>query len=156
MKEMSKNIKKILGIIFPFVIIYGLIIVAVGHLIPGGGFLGGAIIASGLVMMLGVKGTDWTLSKITVHTLIIFVNIGALVFIGLGFIGIIFGEVFFSNILAGTANIFGSIPINGAFDINSGGLIPLMSIAVGLMVAAGLFAIVLIMAHAIKEKEGAK
>ena len=46
MKGMSKIVQTITSITFPFVLIYGLYIIAHGHLTPGGGFQGGAVRAS--------------------------------------------------------------------------------------------------------------
>ena len=70
---------------------------------------------------------------------------GALIFIILAFIGI--GTVFFYNLLVGTP-IFGRIPAigPGPGDIWTGGVIPLMNVAVGLKVVAGLSAVVLALA----------
>jgi energy-converting hydrogenase B subunit I len=70
---------------------------------------------------------------------------GALIFIILAFAGI--GTVFFYNLLVGTP-IFGHIPPIGSNsgDIWTGGVVPLMNIAVGFKVVAGLSAVVLAMA----------
>ena len=42
MTKMSKIVRTISGIAFPFTMIYGLYVIAHGHLTPGGGFQGGA------------------------------------------------------------------------------------------------------------------
>ena len=60
---MSKIIKTISSITFPFITIYGLYIIAHGHLTPGGGFQGGAVVASGCAMILVAYGSIWTMSK---------------------------------------------------------------------------------------------
>lgn len=46
MKETSKLLTVTLGAIYPFIIIFGLYIIVNGHVTPGGGFQGGAIISS--------------------------------------------------------------------------------------------------------------
>ena len=159
MSEMSKIVKTIAAIAFPFSMIYGLYVIAHGHLTPGGGFQGGAIVASACAMVLIAFGSKWTLDKIKEKRLSVFESIGAVVFIGLAFLGLIFSAVFFNNFLVGNDYLFGVIPAagSGLADINTAGVLPLMNFAVGLKVIAGLFAIVLVMAYATTSyKEGKK
>ena len=153
MMGMSRIVKTIASTTFPIILIYGLYVIAHGHLTPGGGFQGGAVVASGCAMILVAYGSVWTMGKIKEKNLSILESVGAIGFIGLAFLGIIFGTAFFSNFLVGTESLFGGIPLNGAADINTGGIIPLMNFAVGLKVIAGLFAIVYIMASFISKKE---
>lgn len=150
---MSKIVKTIANITFPLITIYGLYVIAHGHLTPGGGFQGGAVVASGCALILVAYGVEWTLKKIKEHNLSVFESLGALGFILLAFLGIVFGNVFFANFLAGTHFLFGTIPTSTAADINTGGVLPLMNFAVGLKVIAGLFAIVLVLAYATTKKE---
>jgi multicomponent Na+:H+ antiporter subunit B len=153
MKGMSIIVKTIANMGFPFILIYGLYVIAHGHLTPGGGFQGGAVVASGLVLMLIAYNSEWISKRIKESHFSIFESLGALGFIIIAFLGIIFGGMFFSNFLTGNEFVFGGIPLNGASDINTGGTLPLMNFAVGLKVIAGLFAIVYIMAHFISKKE---
>ena len=153
MNGMSKIVKTIAGISFPFIVIYGLYVIAHGHLTPGGGFQGGAVVASGLALILVAYGSQWTATKIKEHDLSLLESVGAIGFITVAFLGIFFGGVFFSNFIVGTDLLFGGIPLAGASDINTGGTLPLMNFAVGLKVIAGLFGIVFIMALAISKKE---
>lgn len=153
MKGMSTIVKTIANISFPIITIYGLYVIAHGHLTPGGGFQGGAIVASGLALLAVAHGTEWVESKVKEHDLSVLESLGALGFIGLAFLGLIMGGAFFSNFLVDTAMLFGEIPVNGAANINTGGTLPLMNFAVGLKVIAGLFAIVLVMAIATNKKE---
>lgn len=153
MKGMSTIVKTITNISFPIITIYGLYIIAHGHLTPGGGFQGGAIVASGLALLAVSHGTDWIESKIKEHDLSVLESLGALGFIGLALLGIIMGSAFLSNFLVDTSMLFGEIPVGGSANINTGGTLPLMNFAVGLKVIAGLFAIVLVMAIATTKKE---
>jgi multicomponent Na+:H+ antiporter subunit B len=150
---MSKIVKTISNIGFPIITIYGLYVIAHGHLTPGGGFQGGAVVASGLALLLVAYGSTWLMKRVKESNLSILESIGALSFIGLAFLGLFFGSVFFSNFLVGTDFLFGSIPTSGAADINTGGVLPLMNFAVGLKVIAGLFVIILVMAHATTKQE---
>ena len=150
MSGMSKIVKTISNIAFPFIIIYGLYVIAHGHLTPGGGFQGGAVVASGLAMILVAYGSVWTMGKIKEKNLSAIESLGALSFICLAFFGLIFGTMFFNNWLANSGvNLFGQAAVLGeVVNFNSAGVIPLMNFAVGLKVIAGLFAIVLVMAYA--------
>ena len=155
MMGMSKIVKTISSIAFPLSLIYGLYVIAHGHLTPGGGFQGGAIVASACAMILVAYGSVWTIRKIKEKHLSVFESLGAIGFIGLAFLGIIFGiNVFFNNFLI-NQNI---IPIfneigRGLANINTAGVLPLMNFAVGLKVIAGLFAIVLVMAYGTRVQE---
>ncbi len=150
MTEMSKIVRTIGSIAFPFSMIYGLYVIAHGHLTPGGGFQGGAIVASACAMILVAFGSKWTVTKIKEKRLSVFESLGAIGFIALALLGLIFGVAFFNNFLAGTKFLFGVIPPTGSglANIDTGGLLPLMNFAVGLKVIAGLFVIVLVMAYA--------
>jgi len=155
MSGMSKIVKTITNIAFPLVMIYGLYIIAHGHLTPGGGFQGGAVVASGCAMILVAHGSVWTLGKIKEKNLSILESTGAIAFILLAILGLGFGTVFFKNFLVGSNIIFGVVPTFGSTiaNINTAGVIPLMNFAVGLKVIAGLFGIVLIMAYASTRRE---
>jgi len=158
MSGMSKIVKTISGIAFPFITIYGLYVIAHGHLTPGGGFQGGAIVASGCAMVLVSYGSIWIMDRVKEKNLSILESLGAVCFILLALLGLGFGTVFFNNFLVGTNSLFGVVPAagSGLADINTGGIIPLMNFAVGLKVIAGLFGIVLVMAYASRTKEGKK
>lgn len=162
MNGMSKIVKTITSVAFPFVMIYGLYVVAHGHLTPGGGFQGGAVIASSLAMILVAYGSVWVVGRIKEKHLSVLESLGAIGFIGLGFLGIIlvlfyssYEGNFFKNFLISqnTIPIFNEIG-KGLANINTAGVIPLMNFAVGLKVIAGLFVIVLVMAYATRVKEG--
>ena len=150
MNEMSKIVKTIANILFPFTTIFGLYVIAHGHLTPGGGFQGGAIVASGCILILVAYGSEWLMKKVNDQHLSILESLGALGFILVAFLGLGFGSVFFNNFLAGSHSLFGTLPAVGSrtADINTGGVLPLMNFAVGLKVIAGLFAVVFIMAYA--------
>jgi len=156
MNEPSKIVKTIASIIFPFITVYGLYIIVHGHLTPGGGFQGGAIAASGIVLLLVAFGSAEIAKKIKESHLSILESIGALSFISLALLGL--SATFFYNFLAGSNFIFGRIPPFGSNpgDMNTGGVLPLMNISVGLKVIAGLSAMVLALALFARLKRGRK
>lgn len=155
MNGMSRIVKTITSIVFPFIMIFGLYIIAHGHLTPGGGFQGGAVVASGCAMILVAYGSVWTMGEIKEKNLSILESIGAICFIILAILGLGFGTVFFKNFLVGSNIIFGIVPSFGSTisNINTAGVIPLMNFAVGLKVIVGLFGIVLIMAYASRRRD---
>ena len=154
---MSKIVKTISSFLFPLVFIYGLYVIAHGHLTPGGGFQGGAVVASGCAMILVAYGSVWTMKKVKEKNLSTVESLGALLFIGLAFLGLIFGAgVFFNNFLANSEFVFFGTKVafgSTAANINTAGILPIMNFAVGMKVIAGLFAIVLVMAHATSSKK---
>jgi len=142
---LSKIVRTVTNEFMPVIIVFGLYIIAHGHLTPGGGFQGGAVIVSGVVMLLVAFNHQEVKKVLRERLLSIMESTGALIFIGLAFAGI--GTAFFHNLLVGSP-IFGRIPATGPNpgDIWTGGVIPLMNFAVGLKVAAGLTAVVLALA----------
>ena len=42
----------------PFILLFGCYLVAYGHLSPGGGFQGGVVLASGIILLLLCKGVE--------------------------------------------------------------------------------------------------
>jgi multisubunit Na+/H+ antiporter MnhB subunit len=142
---LSKIVRSVANQLILFILIFGLYIIIHGHLTPGGGFQGGAVIVSGVVMLLVAFNSQELKKALRERLLSTMESSGALIFIGLAFAGI--GIVFFYNFMVGTP-IFGRIPPTGPNpgDIWTGGFIPPMNIAVGLKVVAGLSAVVLAMA----------
>jgi len=155
MSQMSKIVRTLSNITFPFIMIFGLYVIAHGHLTPGGGFQGGAVAASGCIMLLVAYGSTWVFEKIKVSRLSVFESLGALGFIGVAFFGLIFGGWFFNNFLVRNGILFNIVPKTGstAAEFNTAGVLPLMNFAVGIKVIAGLFVIVLVMAYASSLKE---
>ena len=143
---LSKIVRTVANQLILFILIFGLYVIMHGHLTPGGGFQGGAVIVSGVVMLLVAFSSQELKKSLSERLLSIMESSGALIFIGLAFAGI--SIVFFYNFLVGTTMIFGRIPATGPGpgDIWTGGFIPLMNLAVGLKVVAGLSAVVLAMA----------
>jgi multisubunit Na+/H+ antiporter MnhB subunit len=142
---LSKIVRTVANQLILFILIFGLYVIAHGHLTPGGGFQGGAVVVSGVVMLLVAFSSKELKKSLRERVLSIMESTGALIFAALGFAGL--GTVFFYNFLVGSP-IFGRIPTPGPNpgDFWTGGFIPLMNLAVGLKVVAGLSAVVLAIA----------
>lgn len=144
---MSKIVRTIANLLIPFILMFGAYIIIHGHITPGGGFQGGAVFASGIALLVVAYNSSKVQKYLKESRLSIIESSGALMFIGLAFAGL--AVTFFFNILIGSP-IFGQIPPVGSNPgfIWTAGVIPLMNIAVGLKVIAGLSSIVLVMALA--------
>ncbi len=115
-------------LIFPPIILLGAYVFIHGHLSPGGGFQGGVIIATGFLLML-LAYENYTVS----HTwLTIVESMAGITFAVIGLMGFMNGGTFLQNFLpTGTLN-----------DLFSGGVIPIIYIAVGFKVAAELTGVI--------------
>ena len=151
MKEMSKIVRTTTNILYSFIIIFGFYIIMHGHLTPGGGFQGGAVVASAFALLVISYGGLKIKDMLKKENFSVAESSGLLAFIGLGFLGI--STAFFYNFLTRGA-IFGNIPsgINPG-DLNTGGVLPLMSLAVGVEVISGIGLIILYMFTGVKEEK---
>ncbi|MBP3890571.1 MAG: hypothetical protein J6D29_00155 [Solobacterium sp.] len=123
--------KVIVAITFPFIILYGIYIVLNGHLSPGGGFSGGAIIGAGLVLNHLVFGQEFSEKFINVNKCKKLMAGGLFVYIAL--------KTY--SILTGANGINSHIPLGKAGSIFSGGLIFPLNICVGVVVACTVFSL---------------
>ena len=148
---MSKIVRTQANFLYTFILIFGFYIVAHGHLTPGGGFQGGAVIATGIALIAvafnyanvkrWIKKTHLTAAE----------GIGLLTFLITALIGI--GTSFFYNWLANTGLLFGDkVPygINPG-NLNTAGVLPIMNLAVGIEVFGGLGVIIVYMLSYVKE-----
>ncbi len=124
LKPSSQLVQAGSKLIFPAILVLGAYVFIHGHLTPGGGFQGGAIIATGfLLMMMAYK--DYKVS----HGVLTWVeSLAGITFAGIGIIGLIADKSFLENFL----------PIGNLNALFSGGIIPIIYIAVGFKVAAEL------------------
>lgn len=142
---MSKLVRTIGWLLYAPILIFGFYVIMHGHLTPGGGFQGGAVVASGFALLIvayGAKGAG-----LKERLLSVVESGGALIFVGLAFLGL--GATFFYNFLAaGGGMVFNELVPSGPNpgDLNTAGTLPLMNWAVGLKVLAGLGSIVLLLA----------
>jgi len=151
--RMSKIVRTQSGFLYPFILIFGLYIVIHGHLTPGGGFQGGAVIATGLALVAVAYEYSSVRRWLASAKLTLIEGVGLLGFIITAIVG--FGTSFFWNWLANSGYVFGSrVPpgINPG-NLNTGGVLPVMNLTVGLEVLGGLGAIVVCMLEYIKRGE---
>jgi energy-converting hydrogenase B subunit I len=153
--RMSRIVRTAADILYPIILIFGLYIVAHGHLTPGGGFQGGAVIATGGALVIVAYNykevTGWLKKNVLMGQEVI----GLFGFIGVGLLAFAFGQVFFFNYLNASGSLFG-MPVSygiNAGELNTAGVLPLMNFAVGIEVWGGLTIVILYMLSGL-EKEG--
>lgn len=121
--------KSISRIIIPFVQIYGIFIVLNGHVSPGGGFSGGALIGTSLILYTLVFGLKNAKKKFSHRMSEVAESGGILIFVIIGLLGLMMAGSFLTNLEAGfLAGTPGSIL--------SAGMIPLLMIGIGIKVAS--------------------
>ena len=134
MKGMTPIVKKVTQLIVGLVFLYGIYIITHGHLTPGGGFAGGAVIAGAFILLVLAYGSDVLKLKKREEGSSVVESTGILIFLLLAFAALFIGtKVFFANYL----------PKGTIGELISAGVIPLYNIAVGIEVAAALFTIFL-------------
>jgi len=116
------------NLLFPFILLTGVYVFIHGHLTPGGGFQGGAVIASGY-LLLYLTWPDWRINRRRFNAV---ESLSGLAFVVLGVLGITYGMGFLANFL----------PLGTPNTLFSAGIIPIIYIAIGLKVGSELAGIV--------------
>lgn len=129
-------------LMIPFLAVLGAYLIWFGHLSPGGGFVGGVVLAIIPILLTTTYGVEFAEYKFKPAQKKLVEDIGALGFILLGLLGVMTGSNFLAN---GQAN-FG--PGNTG-ELISAGLIPYLNLMLGIKVGAGL---AIIFNSLIKEK----
>lgn len=144
---MSKIVRSMSRFLILPILIFGFYIIMHGHLTPGGGFQGGAVLASSVALLIVAFGSHSLHKRLRERHFPILMTIGLLIFISVAFAGM-FHSTFFHNFLVGSS-VFGHTPSPGSNSgvMSGGGVIPLMDMGAGLAVAGGLSAILLVMAR---------
>lgn len=126
-------------VIVPVIFMVGVYIFINGHLTPGGGFQGGAVIASGVLLML-MSNPKFGVS----HKVISVVeSISGVAFVLIGVLGLVLAGGFLDNHL---------LPLGKLGDLFSAGVIPVIYTFVGLKVGAELSNILGTISNAQNEK----
>ena len=134
-------------LLFGPIVLFGAYIFAHGHLTPGGGFQGGAIVASAVLLLL-LANRDRAMA----HNLLGWIeSLSGFLYVLVGLIGIAVAGSFLSN--------KGILPLGLWNELFSAGLIPVIYTLVGLKVGSELAALIDAMMHTgepAAESEGAE
>ncbi|NIA23373.1 MAG: cation:proton antiporter [Proteobacteria bacterium] len=110
--------------LFPFILLFGVYIFIHGHLTPGGGFPGGAVIASGfLLLLLGLENYRFNTKASKVIE-----SLAGLTFVCIGLIGLFTKNSFLANF----------IPTGTVGLLYSAGMVSLIYVVIGIKVGAEL------------------
>ena len=114
------------------ILLFGIYMVMYGHITPGGGFGGGVVIACSFILITLASGERAGLGTFSKGASSRLDSAGLLIFLTLGWLGTWWaGASVFENFL--------NTPETAQFTIFSGGLMPMMNLALGLKVASALF-----------------
>lgn len=140
---MSKVVRCSVDAILPFVLVFGAYIVLHGHLTPGGGFQGGAVMATAAALVLVARSRADASRRVPKGGLQLIEAAGLVLFVGAGLSALLVSSPFLYNWIANAGGAFGEVVAPGANpgELNSAGLIPVMNVAVGLEVVGALAAI---------------
>jgi multicomponent Na+:H+ antiporter subunit B len=120
-----------IGLVGPTVVT-GLYIVAHGHLTPGGGFQGGVVLATALLLVYLAGEYSFVRRAAPMSLVEVTEAVGGGGFAVIGLLGVISGVAYLENVL----------PLGDIGALNSAGTVPPINVAVGLEVAAGFVLIV--------------
>ena len=131
---MSSIVKKVTPLVSGIVFLYGIYIIIHGHLTPGGGFAGGAIIAGAFILLILAYGSSALNLKKEVAGSSNTESMAILMVTILALMALLFGvKVFFFNYL----------PKGTPGELLSAGAIPLYNIFIGIEVAGAILTIFL-------------
>ncbi|MDO8869217.1 MAG: MnhB domain-containing protein [Methanobacteriaceae archaeon] len=123
----------------------GVLTILGGHITPGGGFQGGAMIAGAFIFCAVVYGLKENPFHFSHNFMAAMESAGALIYVGLGLAGLIFSGFYLYNL---GVDLYGIVPtfIKNIFDYPDpihAGIIPYLNIVIGLKVMVGLSAVVI-------------
>lgn len=111
----------------PYVMLFGFYLISYGHLSPGGGFQGGVVIASGVILLALGRGSRTTERLFPVSPLHASEAVAFMLLLTIGAVGIVLTGSFLGNFLVGHSE-YGVEPVSFIFMLN---------VVIGIKVAAG-------------------
>lgn len=123
-------LQKVTFYLFPIIVIYGIYVILNGHISPGGGFSGGAIIGAGLILYANAFGFE-KLNRFFTEKTYKWIS-----FVSLSFYCLAKSYSFFT----GANHLESGIPLGQPGAILSSGLILPLNICVGMVVACTMYA----------------
>jgi multicomponent Na+:H+ antiporter subunit B len=126
----DRILQRVAFILVPVIFIFGIYVILFGHLGPGGGFSGGAIIGAGLILYLDAYGFEKTEKFFTLKTFRIVSLAGLLTY----------AAAKSYSFFTGANHIESIIPLGTPGHILSSGLILILNICVGAVVSCTMYA----------------
>ena len=128
--ESNFMLKTASKILFPIIMLFGIYVMIYGHLSPGGGFQGGVIVASGVLLLL-ISDKNFEVPHTVIVALETFAGVS---YVLIGLIGLLVLDKFLGNFLPNNISDMGLL--------FSGGIIPIIYIIVGIKVGSEMSMIV--------------
>lgn len=132
------------NLVLPICLVLGFYVILHGHLSPGGGFQGGVLIAGAVAILFLAYGGNILGKVFNSNRLKLSENIGALGFVLVATLGLVYGGTFFNNYIAQSGE---------PGQLYSSGTIFWMNFAVGYKVLAGVGFLILVMVSALNSEE---
>jgi multicomponent Na+:H+ antiporter subunit B len=129
-EESSIILQEVVKILMPLILMFGLYVLFNGHLSPGGGFAGGAILGGSMILFDNAFGAK-AVSRFFGEKLYLVIKIGAL---------LLYAALICYTIFVGANGLFNFIPKGTPGSIFSGGITMPINVAVGLEVACTMYA----------------
>jgi multicomponent Na+:H+ antiporter subunit B len=112
----------------PFILLFGLYLISYGHLSPGGGFQGGAVLSSAILLLCLSRGVEAT-SRLFTYKAVNALEIAAFtLFLAMAAAGMAVGVSFLGNFL----------PLGRIGEVPSAGFILFLNMVIGLEVGTGI------------------
>ena len=127
--ENDSILKKSAILIVPLILMFGLYVILNGHISPGGGFSGGAILGAGLILFLSAFGFQTAEKVLNAKTVKIITLVSLLIYC------LAKSYSFFT----GANHLESGIPLGTPGAILSSGLILVLNICVGMVVACTMY-----------------
>ena len=137
MKKFKKKpviVRSAADFFLPLACVYGAYVVLHGHLSPGGGFQGGVLIASAILLVFLGYGSLRVKKAFNDHKLHSSETVAEIIYVALGIIGIVGGFNFCINFVFNGLNIDTSVLMNHAVGYHvMGGIICLLTMMLSLL-----------------------
>ncbi len=117
----------------PFILLFGCYVISHGHISPGGGFQGGMVLASGVMLLAFSRGVETALRSFPLGRLVLAESLAFLLVLAAGIAGLALGRGFLGNVL----------PLGRAGAVPSAGFIFLLNLFIGSKVGIGASLIIL-------------
>ena len=127
--ENDTILRKSALIVFPIIMVFGVYVILNGHISPGGGFSGGAILGAGFVLFLSAFGFNRTERFMNANTVRIITLVALLVYC--------LSKCY--SFFTGANHLESGIPLGTPGAILSSGLILVLNICVGMVVACTMY-----------------
>ncbi|MFP4057041.1 MAG: MnhB domain-containing protein [Candidatus Brocadiia bacterium] len=139
MRGLTPIVKTVTSLVSAFILLYGIYIVLYGHLTPGGGFVGGVILACCFILLVLAFGKGFVDNIISERSPYLWDCVGALAFLAIAVLGYYSGRFFYNFLVPPDARTGEAVA--GNYRLLSSGIILPSNVAIGVKVAACLFGV---------------